>query len=1087
MMRLYVLGVASAFAVAASFCAYAEDYVVTVAENDPDVVWSDVSEAGPAGLIAGGVKDRRLVKMGKGRLIIACDLNAVVYAGEIRVSEGYLRLRNNGACGTSAGGVVVDSGATLEGDPSFASGSLQFKDESLTFEGFGVNGVEGAVKMLPGSTWNFFTNGKKKMTGDALWIGGSRLDVRAGEFDMGGYTLYASNSIAIVQASVKNPGKIVYGATDSALVLESSVKLNGGDTNELVMLSGTMEWKKFSEVQNWTLAISNNVSIRPTIDHVLSRTNLSTALNYNRWHGPVRIADGATLTATVGWINPATAYGPDPYHHLLQMHGKVSGGGSLELAENGYLRLGCHTNDFTGGVKLGKRAILEAAGVGSLGAGGLLSVSEKSWVEFLYDELYKGLMTDEEYEKILRFKNTWHTGKSYYSAGDNVMFVGLPDYAYGKIVNAEEIGTIYHNETNTLTLSKGVSGSPKVVNTDGTLVLGGAGDFSLGETRVRDGVLRIAGGSRYDMGEESFKIHGTYPNTPRLVVENGAVLSSRDDRSKGALPVCWIAGGLSGDSLRNYVRGIVEICPGAVVSNILFVGGAKHGVGNTVVVTNYMGALYMRGGTLAQQGNNAKDQFVVGNNADGYFEMSDGYFDASLGGATKSIWILLGSKSKNSDTPGHGVMHMKGGYFEHRSVGFGVNDGGGYGHFRASGGVASNDTLIVGKSVWTGYNGGEGIVTVDGDAEVVVKGNAQFGAMSNSVSILNLNGGMFKPYSMQVLTNLCQMSGAASQFCEFLDEANNPVYVNFNGGIYGTSMMYSYRGWIDSRVRRYTVFSGGAAIDTGDYPRQLHVRLSPPTGNGVKSIPFSCDEPWRYIGSPYIRIVDPAGTGYGATAFADFDSENGVITGVTITSPGCDYSEETYAEISFGGWTNTLRVAAEVAPNDLSGGFTKYGSGNLEISITNYWHGVTGVREGSLTFVAENSLPNTSGYDISAGATVNFGGHPQCGGTLAGSGTLKGDYALAGTFTVDAADIIAGRCMSVYGNLSIASGTRLVVKNANLLTEKFVSKGIVKVYDGEMTGMLEFDTADLPVLSVLRKSGNAICLGSAYGTTVVIR
>ncbi|MBQ9741505.1 MAG: hypothetical protein IJV91_11285, partial [Kiritimatiellae bacterium] len=416
-----------ALGAAISFSACADDYVVTIEDGD-DVTWSDASADGPSGLLADGVKDRRLVKKGKGRLIIECDLKTPGYAGEICIEEGYLRLRNEGACGTSVGGVTVKSGATLEGDPSYASGSLQFKDESLTFEGFGVNGVDGAVKMLPGSTWNFFTNGEKKMTGDALWIGESRLDVRFGTFDMGGYTLYASNSIAIVGANVINPGKIVYGSENNTIVLESYVKLNGDDAKEFVMNSGSMEWKKFSEVQNWTLAISNNVSIRPTIDHVLSRTNLSTALNYNRWHGPVRIADGATLTATVGWINPATAYGLDPYHHLLQIHGKVSGGGSLALAENGYLRLGCQTNDFTGGVKLGKRAILEVASVGSLGPGGLLSVGNQSRVEFLYDELYKGLMTDEEYEKIFKFKNAWHNGKTYYSAGDDARFIGLPDH-----------------------------------------------------------------------------------------------------------------------------------------------------------------------------------------------------------------------------------------------------------------------------------------------------------------------------------------------------------------------------------------------------------------------------------------------------------------------------------------------------------------------------------------------------------------------------------------------------------------------------------------------------------------------------------
>ena len=1082
-MRSYVLGVASAFAVAASFCAYAEDYVVTVAENDPDVVWSDISAAGPAGLLADGVKDRRLVKKGKGRLIVECDLKTPGYAGEICIEEGYLRLRNEGACGTSAGGVTVKSGATLEGDPSYASGSLQFKDESLTFEGFGVNGVDGAVKMLSGSTWNFFTNGKKKMTGDALWIGGSRLDVRAGEFDMGGYTLYASNSIAIVQASVKNPGKIVYGSTDAALVLESSVKLNGGDTNELVMLSGTMECKKFSEVQNWTLAISNNVSIRPTIDHVLSRTNLSTALNYNRWYGPVRIADGATLTATVGWINPATAYGPDPYHHLLQMHGKVSGGGSLALAENGYLRLGCQTNDFAGGVKLGKNAILEVAGVDSLGSGGLLSVGNQSRVEFLYDELYKGLMTDEEYEKIFKFKNAWHNGKTYYSAGDDARFIGLPDHVYGKIVNAEEIGTIYHNETNTLTLSKGVSGSPKVVNTDGTLVLGGSGDFSLGEIRVRDGTLRISYGAKCHLGENTFKIHGTYPMTPRLVVGGNSVLSSRDDASNVKLPVNHVAGGLSGDNLRDYVRGVVEVSSGAVVSNILLVGGAKL-EGNVSVKTNYMGAVYIRGGTLVQQGVNSRDETVVGYNANGYLEMSDGFIDSSK----NSIWMLIGVKTRGYQTPGHGVMHIKGGRMEHNSVGFGVNGGDSYGHFRVSGGVVSNTTLIVGKSLYAPTSGGEGTVTVDGDGELSVKGYAQLGAMSNSVSILNLNGGDFRPFAIQVLTNRCQMSGAGvDSFCEFLEGANNPVYVNFNGGRYSPSIESSSRDWIDSRVRRYTVFAGGAAIDTGAYPRELHGILKTPTGNGVKSIPFSCDEPWRYIGSPYVKIVDPAGTGYGASAFAEFDSVNGTISGVTVISPGCDYSEETYAEIAFGGWTNTVRVTAEVAPNDLSGGFAKYGSGSLDVICTNDWHGVTSVKEGTLNLAVENALPETSGFDIAAGATVSFCGLSQHCGTLSGAGTLVGDYALSGALTVDAADVLAGRGLTVRGSVDIAPGARFVVKNADLLTEKFVNRPVLKVVNGTINGDLVFDASTLPMLCTLRRTSSELRFGPVYGTAIVIR
>jgi hypothetical protein len=432
-------------------------------------------------------------------------------------------------------------------------------------------------------------------------------------------------------------------------------------------------------------------------------------------------------------------------------------------------------------------------------------------------------------------------------------------------------------------------------------------------------------------------------------------------------------------------------------------------------------------------------------------------------------------------------MHVKGGRVEHKSVGFGINGGGAYGHLRLSGGVVSNKTLIVGKSAWTGKSGGEGTVTVDGVAEVAVDEDAQFGAMSNSVSILNLNGGAFRPRSFAVLTNLCQMTGQSTQFCEFLEGANNPVYVNFDGGLYAPSLGESRRGWIDPRVRRYTVFAGGAAVDTGAYDRQLHVRFRAPTGNGVKSIPFSCDEPWRYIGSPYVKIVDPSGMGFGASAFADFDSVNGVVTGVTVTSPGCDYGEGTYAEISFGGWTNTVRVAAQLAPNDRSGGFAKYGTGKLELSGTNDWGGVTCVREGGLEMTVEHALPNTAGYEIAAGASVCFGGKHQSGGTLAGAGSLRGDYALSGTFAVNAEDVLAGRCMCIYGNLSIAPGTRVVVRNAELLEGMSASKAVMKVLGGTVTGSLELDATGLSGACVLRRLGSTYRVGPVRGTTFVVR
>ena len=426
-----------------ALCVMAEDYTVTVGAGDADVVWSDVSEAGPAGLLAGDVKDRRLVKMGGGRLVIQCDLKTAGYTGEIKVQEGYLQLKHDGACGTSAGGVVVVSGATLEGESRYKSGSLQYQNEPLTFEGFGVNGTEGAVKMLGGSTWNFFSSGTKTMTGDALWNGTGRLDVRAGTFDMGGHTFYGTNSIAVVNANVINPGKIVfYKGTPS--FEGDSLKLNGDASNEMIFMGSAASdllteftFATVKQEQFWTMAITNTVKFYPRVAHKASRTNLASAVTYNRWGGPIYIGSGAKALMSNTWIGSIPQIGPDPNHHLINFNGKVSGPGGIEMVDYSYLRLKCPTNDFTGGVKLSGHSILEAAGVGSIGSGPL-TLGSSTLLEFLYGELWEpGTMTDVEYARIFELKRTRYDGQAYYYQDTNVVFTGLQDFTYTGAIDGD--------------------------------------------------------------------------------------------------------------------------------------------------------------------------------------------------------------------------------------------------------------------------------------------------------------------------------------------------------------------------------------------------------------------------------------------------------------------------------------------------------------------------------------------------------------------------------------------------------------------------------------------------------------------------
>lgn len=997
--------------------------------------------------------------------------------------EGYLRLRNDGACGTPDGGVVVDDGATLEGDSSYKSGGLQFTDEPLTFVGFGVNG-EGAVKMIESSTWNFFYRGKKTMTGDALWNGKGRLDVRFGDFDMGGHTLYASNSVCFVSANVINPGRIVGVAGSQSI--ESAMELNTAGTNEFVFAGSTdLTLSDASgDKLDWKLVLSNSVTVGIRNNAGAARTNITKAVTLNRWTGPVWIGEGSTLsTVCANWVSETTP-GEDPFHHLFNLIGKVSGPGAIRSLTTGgrygYLRVMNPDNDFSGGVKVSNGSILEAISVASLGTGPV-TVSDGGQLIFLNgSEWDTNVLDSAECGRILALKDQFYRGKGYTYTTSMISFPTLGDGTYEEALDGSI--DIFHHEDNTLTLSGTITGSPKILNSAGTLAIAGPGANELGRIFIPGGTVRIADGTSCFLGENTWLASGAYPSLPRLVVGENAVLGSRDEAGTTALPLHVIGGGSTGPDGRlanaEFSRGILEILSGAIVTNQFCVGGGKNG---DYYKTNDMGAVYLRGGTIVQHGNNSKDTVNIGYHADGYVEIDGGVYDAMKG----SEWILVGSRATGlANPPGYGVMHVKDGLLSHRSTGFGVNSGGGYGHLRVSGGMVSNSTLIVGKSLWTNPSGGEGVVTVEGGV-LNVQDKINLGGISNSVSILNLNGGVVETPSILGITNRCMTSGGVSYPLDY-SNANNPTYVNFNGGTYRSTSGNSWSGWMSPLITRHTIYAGGVTMDTGSYNRELQVPIKAPTGNGVKAVDFACAEPWRYIGAPYVRIVDPSGSGSGASACADFDSVDGVITGVTVMSPGCDYGPDTYAEIRFGGWTNTVRATVTLEANEPCGDFAKTGSGTLYQRATNECGGVVRIVEGQLCLSAPDVFPYAKGFHVAEGAKVFKDDYDLPAGTLSGTGTITCDYTISGTLTVDAADLIAGRHLTCGGAITIAEGTKLVVLNPELLSDDMKRAMILTATRG-ITGSLTFDQPGFGPEWRVSVSGNSLRFGPARGLSVIVR
>ena len=183
-----------------------------------------------------------LVKRGAGRLVIATNLKAQGWAGELRVEEGYLRAREVGALGTAVKGTVVSDGATFEVDGSAVgvntSGFVSGEPFTITGRGMREGDEEmGVIRNVANSQYPGISS--VTMLGDCLYTGveaNGRLDVRSDTLDMNGHTLTVRGYFALTSAALAHPGHIA--VESGVLCLESGLVFNGGAENRLTVASG---------------------------------------------------------------------------------------------------------------------------------------------------------------------------------------------------------------------------------------------------------------------------------------------------------------------------------------------------------------------------------------------------------------------------------------------------------------------------------------------------------------------------------------------------------------------------------------------------------------------------------------------------------------------------------------------------------------------------------------------------------------------------------------------------------------------------------------------------------------------------------
>lgn len=1020
------------------------EYVVSVPSGDVTLNADDVSALGTS---------TTLVKQGVGRLVIASDL--VGWTGELRIEAGYVRAQHVGAMGyavatATSGGVVVKSGGTLELDGSViksgtGTGVPYAKCQRYLVEGTGVDGTAGAVRLINASS--YWTGGYIALilTGDVTFTADNtarQLDIRnMTYYDMNGHTVTIDGLRLCVcngSGTVKNVGNYVV-KNGGHFVSEQTNFGSGSKDKTISFESGTgIRLTRLRDGFNWfTLDFAGTSTwyTQSWSDGILSPLNIV--------NGPVILGG----TATIQFQNSTAGlpYTTGTEHNTIELKGKVSGTGGFSV-KDGWLLLSNPTNDFSGQTTVD---------------GNEAHIIAKDW--YALPSVTNGHLT---------VKN-----------GGSVD-IQLDPAKYPP--SAQMDGEIASYFANRATMAPSGSLSLDIL---GTYTYTTPVEGAFGPVDLAGGTLVFSNCGMLWQDSKTYYVADTWPDIARVVVGVGTAFGNEVatpinvSSNMTANDLRYLIVGRTATRAVDNMRGILEVREGGIVTNRVNVAGGNASVGK--VSTTASGALFIRNGGTVHNPYQSNASGWFGNYGHGYAEVEEG-----------ATWVMGNEWVRFGAHGGYGVFWQKGGTVTHQGQHITPGYAGGFGRLRFSGGTLTGRGMMLDCTLWdVDTKSGDAVCTVDGGSISLVD-YCVMAANSGSTAILNLNGGVFRPVAIDKATNVwnslsCNYTTITSNYgAAGVPYSNNRADVNFNGGTlraYANNYcLFGSSGGGNTKPDRATVYAGGAVIDTDGKNVTLNMSLGAPSGKGITNVPFTCSTPWNYTGSPVVTIV---GDGTGASAFAEFDSTNGTITGVVVTSPGNDYTTAK-AIIARGGWTNTVEVplTAYLSDNVLTGGLTKVGSGRLDVTSVNTYRGPTVVRAGTLRLGIDNAIDAASLLRVESGATADLNGKALSVSGLAGEGTVTGNLTVTGTWHVAAADLIAGRRPTVNGTVTLAPGTSIHVDDPEGLLQQGANQRTFRLFTATAVvggPALAIDNLDVPWGA--KVSGSTVLLGYTKGTMLLFR
>ena len=485
---------------------------------------------------------------------------------------------------------------------------------------------------------------------------------------------------------------------------------------------------------------------------------------------------------------------------------------------------------------------------------------------------------------------------------------------------------------------------------------------------------------------------------------------------------------------------------------------------------------------------------VVGGDAmsTGHWAMSDG--EAYVSNAVFSVANSAGS---------FGSFIQTGGRFK-LDVGNLLAGNAGTAVFHLAGGT--NDTCITqgGQQVRFSIGGGGGTsdVTVSGEGTLLATETLRLGG----------NGVV----STNVFTVKDGATVKATRFFKHRDaDAASLVIVNADGGTLMPTFGYDWTGvgntdpnYYKGNPDHFVIWSKGLVIDTSESTgnnRESHMPFSfaSPSGKGVASVALPTEG--GYASAAYIgpaRIVFEDETGWGASAYAEYDYETKTHSRVVVTSRGCDFSDNAKAYVESPDRTTRYECALALSDNaGLAGELVKRGPYAVHLYAANTTTGGIAVEEGTL--VAENAgvVPSGTPVRVEYGATLQL---PDANRILLSSFTGAGavtdkegnDVAVTVTNALRAscAELFAGRYAQFPAGLTFTPGATFTITDPeNLATYSHATpvtafKASLVTVTGSL--MLAFE-GDVPpgsgIWKLSAKNDSEYTLGAILGTLILVR